>query len=200
MRARWRVLIVVVMCFAMYHWLNSSADRPKGLPNEAQTIPAGAAVPVFGFYDDSPTLVTVEGKGCRTRVTSDCWGPEGLPDVPSELQPSKTLMQVNQNGEDVPYEKAGRYRAIVACTNSDCRGVIHSQRVVVGRRFVSCLCEGHPHSVFLWSNALRNTKQPFPSGDFSAAIGEFHFTYIPGDSEAVRLCASNPHAWFIPIG
>ena len=198
MDARWRAVILMAICFALYRQLDSGISRPAGLRNDTRAISANALSPVFGFYAERPTLVTIEGRACGTRIANDCWGPEGKPAVPEELQPAKTLMQVNWQGEGIPYSPQGAYRAVVACTNPDCNDLIQSQRVAVGRRFISC-SGAHPHSVYFWSNAIRDSGKYAPAGDFSAAQGKFHFTLVPDDPEAVQVCASHWHSWFVPL-
>src|SRR5215831_4062902 len=86
-------VILILLCLLTWRWLDSLNARPTGLRNESRTIPAGAPAPVFGFYSDQPTLVTVDGQGCSTQLENDCWGPDGKNDIPRELQQSLTLMQ-----------------------------------------------------------------------------------------------------------
>jgi hypothetical protein len=190
-------VLVLALCLSIYCWLSGSTalrERPRNL---ARTIPAGASVPVYGFYSDArhPALVTVEGIGCSADITRDCWGPDGKADPPSGPQRSKTLMQVDRRGNDILHATRGAYRALVACLYPNCNDTILSQRMVVGSRFISC----GSHKVFFWSNSLRDIGRPYPSGNFASARGEFRFNYTPSDPEAVQLCASHPHAWFIPL-
>src|SRR5262245_927687 len=107
---RLRAVIVVGICVVAWMWLNTSRT-PARIINTTQTIPANSVTPVFGFYADRPTLVTLDGQACSTRRTDECWGPDGELDFPPQLQLAKTLMQVNGRGDNIPYAVRGRYRA-----------------------------------------------------------------------------------------
>jgi hypothetical protein len=197
MSARTNVSVLIAMLAVLWAWLNTGWSAHPAVANAARRIPADSTKPVFGFYADRPTLVTIEGRACSTRRPDECWDADGIPEIPPLLRPAKTLMQVSWNGGDIPYARQGAYREVVACTNADCRDFIASQRVAVGRRFISC-SGAHPHSVYFWSNAIRERGAFAPAGDFSAASGEFHFAIYPDHPEAVEVCASNWHSWFVP--
>ena len=185
----------ILVCVLSYGWLTSGSLPPARSLNRTQTIPAGAAVPVYGFYNDGqhPALVTVEGKACSAVVVGDCWGPDGKSGLPHGINGSGLLMQVDRHGAEIPFATPGQYRALVACLQPNCSDAIRSQRVAVGSGFIAC----GSHKVYFWSNPLREIGRPYPAGDF--ATGEFRFTYTPGDPEAVARCAANRHAWFIPL-
>jgi len=191
------LIFLILVCIAGYGWLSRGSRPPARSLNPTQTIPGGASVPVYGFYNDGkrPSLVTVEGKVCSPGMVGDCWGPDGKPASPGGIQGSAPLMQVDRHGVEIPFASPGRYRAVVACLQPNCSDVIRSQRVTVGSRFIAC----GSHKVYFWSNALREIGRPYPVGNFAWATGEFRFAYAPGDPQAVRRCAANRHAWFIPL-
>jgi hypothetical protein len=196
MRAGTRALALTAICGALWAWLNSGwSHRPPA--NTTRRIRADATSPVFGFYAERPTLVTIEGRACSIRFPDKCWGPEGRVGSHPQFGLGKTLMQVNWHGGEISYASRGAYRAVVACTNVDCRDFIQSQRVAVGRRFISC-SGAHPHNVYFWSNAIREPGQFAPAGDFADARGEFSFSIYPDDAEALEVCASHWHSWFVP--
>ena len=198
MHAQSKILVLLfLVCIAGYGWLSRGSRPPARALNPTQTVPAGASVPVYGFYNDAkrPARVTIEGKACSSVVTGDCWGADGMSASPDGSKGAAPLMQVNRRGAGIPFAAPGRYRALVACLQPDCSEAIRSQRVVVGSVFIVC----GSHRVYFWSNALREIGRPYPAGDFAAATGEFRFAYVPGDPQAVQRCAADPHAWFIPL-
>jgi hypothetical protein len=198
MHTQSKILVVLVLvCILGYSWLSRGSRPPARSLNPTQTIPAGASVPVYGFYNDGerPALVTVKGKACSARVTGDCWGPDGKPGSPNGTQGSASLMRVDRHGAEIPFATPGRYRALVACLQPNCSDAIRSQRMAVGSEFIVC----GSYRVYFWSNALREIGRPYPAGNFALATGEFRFAYTPGDPQAVQRCAANPHAWFIPL-
>lgn len=194
-----RILVLAIVVCLIGYWLLSSPSRPPRRPlNLAQTIPAGAAVPVYGFYNhgERPALVTVEGTACSPGIVDDCWGPDGKFQTPPGIRGSKLLMQVDRHGGGIPFvRRPGRYRGLVACLRPNCSDAIRSQRVAVGSKFIVC----GSHNVYFWSNALREVGRAYPAGDFSSATGDFRFTYSPGHPQAVQSCAADGHSWFIPV-
>ena len=188
----------VLACILGYGWLSWDSRPPTHSRNPTQTIPAGASVPIYGFYNEGqhPALVNVEGRACSAEVWGDCWGPDGKSELPDRVQGSALLMQVDKRGGEIPFvRRPGRYREVVACLQPNCSEVIRSQRVAVGSKFIAC----GSHRVYFWANALREIGRAYPAGDFAAATGEFRFRYTPGDHQAVQACAADRHAWFIPL-
>src|SRR5207247_2658194 len=115
-------VLVLAFCLSIYCWLSGSTalrERPRNL---ARTIPAGASVPVYGFYSDArhPALVTVEGIGCSADITRDCWGPDGKADPPSGPQRSRTLIQVDRQGKEMLHATRSGTTPLVALPHTRC--------------------------------------------------------------------------------